>query len=98
MTAALPTLHHGREHLRAASAVPMLAEPFRLNLWVPTTALFLLLAPLPILAMPLLYLAPRRVLPDPIGLVLGVGRLLSSLGGTTIEVEAPEARIRIRLF
>ena len=96
MSAALPMLQEGHEPVPTAPVVR--AEPFRFSLWVPTTALFLLLAPFPILALPLLYLAPRRVLPDPFGLVFGVGRLLFSLGGTTIEVDATNARIRIRLF
>ena len=96
MSAALPILQEGREPIRTAPVVR--AEPFRLSLWIPTTAIFLLLAPFPILALPLLYLAPRRVLLDPLGLVFGVGRLLLTLGGTVIEVEAPDARIRIRLF
>ena len=96
MSAALPMLQEGHEPTHTAPVV--CAEPFRLSLWIPTTAIFLLLAPFPILALPLLYLAPRRVLPDPFGLVFGVARLLMSLGGTTIIVEAPDARIRIRLF
>ncbi len=96
MSAALPMLQEGREPIHTALVVR--AEPFRLSLWIPTTAIFLLLAPFPILALPLLYLAPRQVLPDPFGLVFGVGRLLMALGGTTIIVEAPDARIRIRLF
>ena len=95
MSAALPMLQEGHEPIPTAPVVR--AEPFRFSLWVPTTALFLLLAPFPILALPLLYLAPRRVLPDPFGLVCGVGRLLLCLGGTTIEVEAPDATIRLRL-
>ena len=98
MSAALPMPQEGREPVRIAPAVPGQAQPFRLGLWIPTTAIFLLLAPVPILALPLFYLAPRRVLPDPFGLVFGVGRLLLTLGGTVIEVEAPDARIRIRLF
>lgn len=70
----------------------------RIGLWLPATPIFVLLAPFPILAIPLLYLAPRRVLPDPFGLVFGVGRLLLSLGGTLIEVDTAEANVRIRLF
>ena len=98
MSSALPMPQESRETLCIAPQIPAQAEPFRLGLWIPSTAIFLLLAPFPILALPLLYLAPRRVLPDPLGLVLGVGRLLLALGGTVIEVEAPDARIRIRLF
>ena len=69
-----------------------------LILWLPTTPIFLVLAPLAILATPLLYLAPRRVLPDPLSLVLGVGRLLLATSGTVVEVSTPGADIRIRLF
>ena len=96
MNAALPMPHEGRKPVRIAPTAQV--EPFRLSLWIPATAIFLLLAPFPILALPLLYLAPRRVLPDPFGLVFGVGRLLLTLGGTMIEVGARDARIRIRLF
>ena len=96
MSAALPMPQEGQEPIRVTPTLP--AQPFRLGLWIPTTAIFLLLAPFPILALPLFYLAPRRVLPDPFGLVFGVGRLLLSLGGAVIEVKAPDARIRIRLF
>ena len=80
-----------------------MAEPLRrtrwpLILWLPTTLLFLALAPLAFVATPFLYLAPRRVLPDPLSLVLGVGRLLLATSGTVIEVSTPGADIHIRLF
>lgn len=69
-----------------------------LILWIPTTPLFLVMAPLVFAVTPFLYLAPRRVLPDPLGLVLGVGRLLLSTSGAVIEVSTPGADLRIRLF
>ena len=67
-------------------------------LWLPTTALFLLLAPFALLLTPFLYLAPRAVLPRPAMTVLGVGALLLSLSGTVVEVDSPDAQVRLRLF
>eukprot|EP01041_Mallomonas_annulata_P034535 gene34535-57325_t len=68
---------------------PLVRARWPLFLWLPTTPLFLALAPLAFAATPLLYLAPRRVLPDPMSLVLGVGHLLLSTSGTVIEVSTP---------
>ena len=69
-----------------------------ITLWLPTTLLLLALAPLALAATPFLYLARRRVLPDPFGLVLGVGRLLLSTSGTVVQVSRPGADLNFRLF
>ncbi|HET6971274.1 MAG TPA: hypothetical protein VFH92_09115 [Phenylobacterium sp.] len=74
------------------------ARPVRVSLWLPTTALFALLAPFALILLPFLYLAPRRILPDPAGVLVGVGRLLLSLSGTHVEVDTPDAHVRLRLF
>jgi hypothetical protein len=72
--------------------------PVRVALWLPTTALFALLAPFALMLLPFLYLAPRRILPDPPGALASVGRLLLSLGGTRVDVDTPDARVRLRFF
>ncbi len=67
------------------------------RLWLPTTLIFLLLAPFALLAAPLLYFVPpygRR----PFATVIGIGWVLLSLGGTVVEVDTPEAFVRIRGF
>ncbi len=82
---------------------PALAErPDRsrvvVRLWLPLTLLFLLLAPFAILLSPLIWLAPRPYRDRPFATVIGLGVLLLSLGGTTVEVDAPDALVRIRIF
>jgi len=69
------------------------------RLWIPLTALFLLLAPFALLLSPFAYLAPPRVRPsNPILGAVQLGRLLMSLGGTEIDVDSPHARVHIRIF
>jgi hypothetical protein len=72
--------------------------PTRISLWLPTTALFLLLAPFALLTLPILYLAPREVLPKPAATLVGIGAVLLSLGGTDIDVDRRDARVRLHLF
>jgi len=70
-----------------------------MRLWLPATALFWLLAPFPLLLAPLAYLAPAPFRPkNPYAAVLAVGRVLTSLGGTIVDVDTPDALVRIRLF
>lgn len=68
------------------------------RLWLPLTLIFLLLSPFAIVLSPLLYLAPRGYGHRPLAMVLGVGALLLSLGGTVVDVDTPEALVRIRVF
>jgi len=68
------------------------------RLWLPLTALFLLLAPFALLLAPLLYWVPRPYNARPFATVLGVGAMLLSLGGTSVEVDTPDALVRIRVF
>lgn len=72
--------------------------PVNIGLWIPTTLIFALLAPFAVLLLPFLYLAPRRVIPNPARALALVGATLMSLRGTLVEVDAVDARIRIRLF
>ncbi len=69
-----------------------------IRLWLPITLLFLLLAPFAILLSPLLWLVPRNLCPRPITGVFILGAMLLSLGGTSVDVETPDALVRIRLF
>lgn len=86
-----------RKRLRAE---PQAYHEGRVNvgLWVPTTAIFVLLAPFAILLTPLLYLAPRDMRPDPFRTVTTLGALLLALSGTVLEVDSPDARVRLRFF
>jgi hypothetical protein len=67
------------------------------RLWLPATLIFLILAPFAFLLAPLLYCVPRYGA-RPFATVLGVGRVLLSLSGTDVDVETPDALVRIRLF
>lgn len=73
------------------------AERVRVRLWLPTTVIFALLAPFALALSPLLLLAPtgHRLGPHT---ALAVGAVLFSLSGTQIEVEAPDAIVRIHLL
>jgi hypothetical protein len=75
-----------------------LARRVVVRLWLPLTALFLLLAPFALLLAPLIYFAPRPYRSRPLATVLGVGRVLLSLGGTVVHVDTPEALVSIRVF
>ena len=97
---ALRARHRTQAQALSAAVEPPLAERrrTRIALWLPTTALFLLLAPFALLTLPFLYLAPREVLPRPAATLIGVGAVLLSLGGTEIDVDCRDARVRLHLF
>jgi hypothetical protein len=84
----------------ARTQAPPQPKPRRVvvRLWLPLTPLFLLLAPFALLLAPLGYFAPRPYGDRPFAAVLGVGALLLSLGGTVVDVDTPEALVRIRIF
>lgn len=69
-----------------------------IRLWLPMTLIFLLLAPFAFLLAPLIYFAPQPYRARPFATVIGIGQLLLSLGGTVVEVDAPDARVSIRIF
>ena len=69
-----------------------------IRLWLPSTLIFLLLAPFALLLAPLLYLAPPPYGVRPFATIVGLGSVLLSLGGTEVDVDAPDALVRIRLF
>jgi len=68
------------------------------RLWLPSTLIFLLLAPFALLLAPFLYFSPRPYSVRPFATVLAVGRLLLALGGTVMDVDTRDALVRIRLF
>ncbi len=70
----------------------------RLRLWLPLTPLFLLLAPLALLFAPIVWLGLPQRPRNPYTAALAIGRVLLSLGGTIVDVEAPAARVFIRIF
>jgi hypothetical protein len=80
---------------------PWPAPPARrvvVRLWLPMTPIFLLLAPFALLLAPLIYFAPQPYCTRPLATVLGVGRVLLSLGGTVVHVDTPDALVSIRIF
>jgi hypothetical protein len=68
------------------------------RLWLPMTLIFLLLSPFAILLAPLIYFGPRPYGDRPFATVMGVGRLLMSLGGTVVDIDTPDALVRIKIF
>ena len=72
--------------------------PTRMSLWLPLTPLFAALAPFVMLLAPLMLLAPPMWRVNPYLAAFTIGRVLLSLGGTEIDVDTHDARIRIRIF
>jgi len=72
-----------------------LGQRTAVRLWLPITPLFVILAPLAMVAAPLIAIHPiaRRFNPWRVAWVIGC--ILLSLGGTRIDIETPAARIRI---
>lgn len=68
------------------------------RLWLPSTLLFLLLAPFALLLAPFLYWIPSPYCARPFATVWSVGAVLLSLSGTVVDVDTPDALVRIRLF
>jgi hypothetical protein len=67
------------------------------RLWLPLTPILLLLAPFPILAIPLLYLLPlRRV--NRAAAVFILGDALLALGGTDLLVDTRQAYVRLKIL
>jgi hypothetical protein len=87
--------------VRPAPLYPAPAAPRRrtvVRLWLPATLIFLLLAPFALLLAPLLYFAPPPYGARPFATVAGLGRVLLSLGGTVVDVDTPDALVRIWIF
>ena len=76
---------------------PAPRPPVVVRLWVPVTPLFLLLSPIPILAIPLLYLIPIRQM-NWAAAVFAVGRVLLTVGGADIDVKTRDAVVRLKFL
>ena len=85
-----------RPALRPEPAAPRKRVVVRL--WLPLTAIFLLLSPFAFLLAPLIAFAPRPFRTRPLATVLGVGRVLLSLGGTVVHVDTRDALVSLRIF
>lgn len=83
--------------VQAAPARPVSSRTV-VRLWLPLTLLFLVLAPFALLLAPLLYFAPRPYNVRPFATVAALGVVLLSLSGTVVDVDTPEALVRIRIF
>jgi hypothetical protein len=69
------------------------------RLWIPATPLFWLLAPFPLLLAPLAYFAPAQFRPaNPYAAVLAIGRVLTSISGTVVHVDTPDALVSVRIL
>jgi hypothetical protein len=68
------------------------------RLWIPSTPIFLLLAPFALLLIPLLYLAPPLRRFNCAAAVFILGDALLALSGTVVDIDTPNALVRIRLF
>jgi hypothetical protein len=69
-----------------------------IRLWLPLTPLWWLLSPFALLLAPLLWLVPMLRGVNPWRAAFALGAALLNLSGTVIDVEAPDATIRIRIF
>jgi hypothetical protein len=74
------------------------AHVTRIRLWLPLTPLWILLAPFALLLSPALAAAPAARGVNPLRAAFAIGALLMSLAGTVVEVDAPGASIKIRIF
>jgi len=86
--------------VRAGRPATHRGEAVRLRLWAPLTPLFWLLSPFAVLLAPLVWVwlpASRRP-SRPFAAVFALGRVLVSLSGTVIEIDAPDVRLFIRIF
>jgi hypothetical protein len=91
-----------------AAALERRAAPLRarrrahrtvVRLWLPLTPLAWLLAPFALLLAPLAWLAPPPFRPvNAYAAALAVGRVLTLLGGTFVDVDCPDALVRIRIL
>jgi hypothetical protein len=84
--------------VRTGASAPQ--KPVRLWLWLPLTPLFWLLSPFALLVAPLLWVwLPRPQRPPRVfATAIAFGRLLVSLSGLVVDVDAPGARLSIRIF
>ena len=68
------------------------------RLWLPLTPLWVLLAPFAILCSPFLAFAPQMRGANPLRVSLSIGAALFALSGTVVDVDTPDALVRIRIY
>jgi hypothetical protein len=68
------------------------------RLWLPLTPLWLILSPFAILLAPLLLLAPQTRGIRPFRAAFAIGATLLALSGTEVDVDTPDALVRIRIY
>ena len=77
------------------------ARPFEsqeVRLWFPMTLVLILLSPVLLVAMGILVFLPRPLGVNPAYLVLAIGRVLSAISGSEVDVESPRSKVHIKLF
>jgi hypothetical protein len=80
---------------------PVPARPVHrtvVRLWLPLTPLWILLSPFAIVAAPLLLIAPQCRGLRPFRAVFAIGAALFALSGTVVDVDTPDALVRIRIY
>jgi hypothetical protein len=83
---------------RRSAATGRARRRVSLRLWIPATPILWLLAPIPLALAPLLYLVPPQVRPaNPYAAVLALGRLLTAVHGTAVDVETAGLRLQLRI-
>ena len=82
-------------HSRLVATPAVSGRQFRL--WVPWTAVWVLLLPFVLLFTPLVFVACLVVGVGPLRGVLVYWQLFNALWGLRVEVEDPRARVRIRI-
>jgi hypothetical protein len=69
----------------------------RFRLWIPLPLVYLLLAPLLVLALPVFIVFCRGAGVDPIRSLAVAGRILAATRGTAVEVESREVSILLHI-
>jgi hypothetical protein len=85
----------------AAAPKPVPVKPANrtvVRLWLPLTPLWIILSPFAILAAPLLLLAPQTRGVRPFRAVFAIGAALFALSGAVVDVDTPDALVRIRIY
>jgi hypothetical protein len=80
------------------SGVPARRHRSRIRIWIPLTLLLVLLSPVLLLLIVVIAAMLWRLGPPPGRTIATLVRLLLSLRGTRIEVEAPGASVRITIL
>jgi hypothetical protein len=69
----------------------------RFGLWIPLPIVYLLLAPVLVLSLPVLFVACRVAAVNPIRALAAAGRALAAAGGTCVEVESREVSVLLHI-